>query len=229
MWEMTRTLFPRDIHQLCGSVPPRTKTTTGHVPPTTTNAREHAPPPLPSRRHSHTQGVAHKHATQPSQLVHTTTTESRRRRATTPKAEEGTQGTPGHVASRPQGPSIMLRRVMATRPKRQPTVQHQRNGVKVRRPPTMFMGHAPPLLTPCVQGNPSHCAEARDADRVEQPGSDPPKATTEHHDDRIGDPTAPRASPHTTVHRAQRHTSTRRQLPTTRALRPTNGVGGKTG
>ena len=74
-------------------------------------------------------------------------------------------------------------RAMATRPKHRPTVQHQRNGVK---------------------GNPSHCTEACDADRVERPGSDLPKATTEHHDDRVSDRTAPRASPHTTVHRAQR-------------------------
>ena len=202
-WEMTRVLFLRDI-QPRGSVPPQTKTTTGHAPPTTTNAREHVPPPLPSRRHSHTQGVAHKRAMQPSQPVHTTTTESRRRCATTPKAEEDTQGTPGHIASRPQGPSIVLTCAMATRPKRRPTAQHQRNGVKVCCPPTTFMGHAPPLLTPCVQGNPSCCAEARNTDRVERPGSDPPKATAKHHDDRVGDQTAPRASPHTTVHQAQR-------------------------
>ena len=194
-WEMTCALFPRDIHQPRGSVPPRTKTTTGHVPPTTTNARECTPPPLLSCRHSHTQGVAHKRATQPSQPAHTTTTESQRRHATTPKAEEDTQGTPGHVASRPQGPSVMLMCVTATRPKRRPTVQHQRNRVRVGCPPTTFMGHAPPLLTPCIQGNPSHCAEAHDADHVERPGSDPPKATTKHHDDRISDRTAPRASP----------------------------------
>ena len=134
VWEMTHALFPRDIHQLRGSVPPRTKTTTGHAPPTTTNTREHAPPPLPSRWHSHTQGIVHKRATQPSQPAHTTTTESRQRCATTPKAEEDTQGTPGHIASRPQGPSIMLMRATVTQPKRWPTVQHQHNGVTTGKP-----------------------------------------------------------------------------------------------
>ena len=132
----------RDIRQHRGSMPARTEAVTGHAPPTTTNARQRAPPPPSSRRHSHTQGVAHKRATQPSRLVHTTTLESTRRRTATPTAEEGASTTPGHVASRPQGPSVVLTCATATRPKRRPTVQHQRNGVKVRRPPTTFMGHA---------------------------------------------------------------------------------------
>ena len=162
VWEMTHVLFLHDIHQLCGSAPPQTKTTTGHAPPTTTNARERAPPPLPSHWHSHTQGVAHKHTMQPSQPAHTTTTESRRRRATTPKAEEGTQGTPGHVASRPQGPSVVLRRATATRPKRRPTVQHQRNGVKVHRPPPRSWGTRPPPTDPLRPGEPlALCRSAR--------------------------------------------------------------------
>ena len=66
------------------------------------------------------------------------------------------------------------------------------------------MGHAPPLLTPCIQGTPSCCAEARDADRVERPGCDPPAATTTRRRYGEDDRTAPMAPPHTTVHRAQR-------------------------
>jgi len=180
-------------------------TITGHTPPTTTNVSDDTPPPPPSpHRHSHTWGVAHKRVTQPSQPAHATTPERPQRRAATPKAEEDTQGTPGHVASRPQGPSVVLTRTMATRPKRRPTVQHRCNGVKVCRHPPRSWGTRPLLLTPCVQREPSCSAEARNTDRVERPGSDPPKATTEYHDDRVGDQTAPRASPHTTIHWAQR-------------------------
>ena len=180
-------------------------TITGHTPPTTTNVSDDMPPPPPSpHRHSHTWGVTHKRVTQPSQPAHATTPELPQRRAATPKAEEDTEGTPGHVTSRPQGPSVVLTCTMATWPKRCPTVQHRCNGVKVCRHPPRSWGTRPLLLTPCVQREPSRGAEACDTDHVEQPGSDPPKATTEHHDDRVGDRTAPRASPHTTVHRAQR-------------------------
>ena len=139
----------------------------GDTPPTTTNRKEHTPPPPPPCRHSHSQGIAHKRATEPPPSVHATTQETRRRREATPKAEEDTEGIPGHVASRPQGPSVVLTRATATRPKRRPTVQHRRNGVKVRCPPPRSWGTRPPLLTPCVQGNPSRCTEVRDADRVE--------------------------------------------------------------
>ena len=63
-------LVPTPMCNICqhrGSTPPRTKAVTGHMPPTTTNARQCVPPPPPSRRHSHTQGVVHKRATQSSQ------------------------------------------------------------------------------------------------------------------------------------------------------------------
>ena len=168
----------RDIRQHRGSTPARTKAVTGHAPPTTTNARQRAPPPPSSRRHSHTQGVAHKRATQPSRLAHTTTPESTRRCMAMPTAEEGASTTPGHVASRPQGPRVVLTHATATWPKRQPTAQHRRNGVRVRRPPPRSWGTRPLPLTPCIQGKPSHCAEVRDADRVERPGCDPPTAKT---------------------------------------------------
>jgi hypothetical protein len=203
VWEMTRALFLRSIHQLCGSVPPLAEATNWHTPPTTTNARQHTPPPPPSCWHSHTLGVAHKRATQSSRPVHATTQETPRRSEATARAEEGTEGTPGHVASSP-GPSIVLTRAAATRPKRRPTTQHRCSGTEVCRPPPPPWGTRPPPLTPCVQGKPPRRAEARDAEVMERPGSDPPNAMTTRHDDGDGDRTAPRAPPHTTVHLAQR-------------------------
>jgi hypothetical protein len=98
----------------------------------------------------------------------------------------------------------VLTRAAATRPKRHPTTQHRCSGTEVCRPPPPPWGTRPPPLTPCVQGKPPRRAEARDAEVVERPGSDPPNATTTRHDDGDGDRTAPRAPPHTTVHLAQR-------------------------
>ena len=72
----------------------------------------------------------------------------------TPEVEEDTEGTPGHVASRPQGPSIMLTHATATRPKCQPTVQHRHNGVKVCRSLLHPWGACPPLLTPMLRESP---------------------------------------------------------------------------
>ena len=90
-------------------------TITRHMPPTTTNVSDDMPPPPPSpHRHSHTWGITHKHVTQPSQPAHATMPELPQRCMATPKAEEDTEGTPGHVTSRPQGPSIVLMRMMAT-------------------------------------------------------------------------------------------------------------------
>ena len=77
-----------------------------------------------------------------------------RRHEATPKAEEDTEGIPGHVTSRPQGPSVVLMRATATRPKRRPTVQHQHNSVKVRCPPPRSWGTCPSLLTPASRETP---------------------------------------------------------------------------
>jgi hypothetical protein len=204
VWEMTRALFPRTIHQLRGSAPPLAKATNRHTPPTTTNARQHTPPPPPSRRHSHSLGVAHKRVTQASRPVHATTQETARRRAATPNATEGTGSTPHHVANGPKGPSSPLTRATAALRKRRHTTQCRRSGVKVCRLLPLGRGLRPPLADALRPGNAPRRAEARDAEVVERPGSDPPNATTTRHDDGDGDRTAPRAPPHTTVHLAQR-------------------------
>ena len=126
----------------------------GNTPPTTTNWKEHTPPPPPPCQHSHSQGIAHKRTTEPLPSVHATTQEMRRQCKATPKVEEDTEGIPGHVASRPQGPSVVLTRATATRPKCRPTVQHRRNGVKVCCPPPRPWGTHPPLLTPASRETP---------------------------------------------------------------------------
>ena len=126
----------------------------GDMPPTTINRKEHAPPPPPLCQHSHSQGVVHLCVMEPLPSVHPTTQEMRRRHEATPKVEEDTEGIPGHIARRPQGPSVVLMRATATRPKRRPTVQHRRNGVKVCCPPPHPWGMRPPLLTPVSRETP---------------------------------------------------------------------------
>ena len=139
------------------------------------------PPPPSSRWHSHTQGVAHLCVTQSSdssQLAHTMTKEMPQRHVAMPTVQVHTSATPSHVANGPRHPSTLLTRATATRPKRRPTVQHQHNGMKVRRPPPRSWGTRPLLLTPCIQGKPPCCAEACDADRMDRLGCDPPTTTT---------------------------------------------------
>ena len=153
--------------QLHHGAPPLANTSTEHAPLAPASAGEYAPPPQSPWQHDQDLSVAHKRAMQTTQPVHATLHELPRQRVAMPTAEEGANTTPGHVASRPHGPSVVLTRATATRPKRRPTVQHRRNGVKVRRPPPCSQGTRPPLLTPCVQGKPQRCAEARDAEPVE--------------------------------------------------------------
>ena len=98
--------------RLCrGSTPhptTSTKAVTGHAPPTTTNAQEHAPPPPSSCRHSHAPSVAPKRVARVSQPVHATTPGPPQQRTATPNAKEGTDATQRHIASRPQGPRVVL-------------------------------------------------------------------------------------------------------------------------
>ena len=120
-------------------------------------------------------------------------------------------------AKRPKGLSTPLVCAMGTRPKHQPTVQHRRNGVKVCCPPPCSWGMRPHLLTPCIQGKPQHCAEAHDADHVEQQGCNPPMATTtgrhNNNSDR-GPPVTPPPLPCPQGQKSQAlHTSARRQSP----------------
>ena len=122
-----------------------------------------------------------------------------------PTVEEGASTTPCHIAKRPKGLSALLTRAMETWSRCCPMAQHQRNGVKVRRPPPHSWGMCPLLLTPCIQGKPLHCAEACDADRMDRLDCNPPMAKTTAHPEDDGDnwstPVAPPPSP---VHRVER-------------------------
>jgi hypothetical protein len=173
------------------------------MPPTTTNVRVHTPTPPSPCQHSYSLGVAHKRATQPFQLAHATTQEPPQRHAVTPTAKEGTSSAPHHVANRPKDPSALPVRATATWRKR-PMTQRRRIGIKVCHPPPCLWGTHPLLADTLRPRNAPRCAEARDAEDVERPGCDPPMATTTRRRCGEDDQRAPRAPPHTTVHRAER-------------------------
>src|SRR6266852_7462512 len=88
-----------------------------HMPPTTTDASGASPPPPPSRR-SHSPDVVQKRLTQTLRPVHAMTQEPPQQCTATPKAKEGTDGTPCHVANGPKGPSALQVHAMVTRCKR---------------------------------------------------------------------------------------------------------------
>src|SRR6266849_3619614 len=79
---------------------------TEHTPPTTTDASGASPPPPPSRC-SHSPDVAQKRPARTLRAVHAMTQEPPQQRVATPKAKEGTDGTPCHVANGPKGPSAL--------------------------------------------------------------------------------------------------------------------------
>src|SRR6266849_9148251 len=81
-------------------------TITEHTPPTTTDASGALPPPPPSQR-SHSPDVVQKRLARTLRAVHATTQEPPQQHAATPKAKEGTDGAPCHVANGPKGPSAL--------------------------------------------------------------------------------------------------------------------------
>ena len=94
-----------------------------------------------------------------------------------PTAEEHTSTTTYHIANRHRNPTTPWVCTMATWPKRQPTVQHQRHSVKVRRPPPCSWGMHPPLLTTREQVKHQHHAQGHHSNHALRLCHNPPMAT----------------------------------------------------
>ena len=160
---------PHNTRQHHGSTPPPV---TGHAPPTTTNVVHMPPPPLSSCQHSHIPSAVHKCVMQFLQLAHVMMQETPQRCVAMPTAEEGTST---HATS-PKGPKASVPCWHAWWRHRVGTALWPNTDAMVWRctaPHHVHGAHAP-----CIQGKPSHCAEAHDADHMDWPGCNPPMTTT---------------------------------------------------